>query len=83
MKNLHDLEVKQSSGISSHGIGILEVLEYAKIGGYHIPNPIEIYGIQIKEIGFVSEELTPEVSKGVENLVIILKNRILQLISDL
>jgi hydrogenase maturation protease len=76
LKNLHDLEVKQSTEISSHGIGVLEVLEYAKIGGYKIPNPIEIYGVQIKEIGFVSEELTPEVSEGVEKLVIILKERI-------
>ena len=83
LKNLHDLEVRQSSGISSHGIGVLDVLEYAKIGGYNIPDPIESYGIQIKEIGFVSEELTEEVSVGVEKLVIILKDKILRLVSNL
>ena len=83
LANLHDLEVKQSGGVSSHGIGVLEVLEYAKIGGYQIPDPIEIYGIQVKEIGYVSEELTPEVAKGVKELVVILRDRITRLVSNL
>ena len=81
MENLHDLEVKKPSEISSHGIGALEVLEYAKIGGYEIPDPIEIYGIQVKEINIVSEELTPEVATAVKELVNILKDRIIQLVS--
>ena len=82
INNLHDLEVNDAAGVSSHGVGVLQVLKYAKIGGYQIPDPIEIYGIQIKEIGFVSEELTPEVKKGVERLITILKGRIEELVSD-
>ena len=36
LENLHDLEIQKSNGVSSHGVGVLEVLEYAKIGGYSI-----------------------------------------------
>ena len=81
LENLHDLEIKKPSGVSSHGIGVLEVLEYAKIGGFQIPDPIEIYGIQVKEIHYFSEELTPEVAKAVKELVNILKDRIIHLVS--
>ena len=79
LENLNDLEVKDSGGISSHGVGVLPVLKYAKIGGYEVPNPIEIYGVQIKEIGFISEELTPEVANGVKELVPKLKSHIIGL----
>ena len=81
LKNLNEIDVKDPGGISSHGVGVLPVLNYAKIGGYQIPNPIEIYGVQIKEIGFISEELTPEVAKGVESLVPKLKSHIISLFS--
>jgi hydrogenase maturation protease len=81
LENLHNLEVRKTGGVSSHGVGVLEVLEYAKIGGYQIPDPIEIYGIQVKEINIVSEELTPEVEKAVTELVKILKDKIIQLVS--
>ena len=83
LKNLHDLKDQQPSGVvSSHGIGVLEVLKYAKIGGYQIPDPIEIYGIQVKEIGFVSEELTPEVEEAVNKLIVVLKSEILDFFSE-
>ena len=81
LENLHDLDRKDSGGISSHGVGVLPVLKYAKIGGYEVPNPIEIYGVQIKEIGFISEELTPEVQKGVKDLIPKLKSHIIGLLS--
>lgn len=81
--NLHNLEMKPSGGVSSHSVGVLEVLEFARIGGYVIPNPIEIYGVQVKEINVVSEELTPEVEDGVRKLVVMLKEKMLQIITDL
>jgi hydrogenase maturation protease len=83
IKNLLDLETPLSGGVSSHSMGVLEVLKLARIGGYKIPNPIEIYGVQVKEINVVSEELTPVVAEGVRKLVIILKDKIKQIISDL
>ncbi len=79
LENLNEIDVKDSGGISSHGVGVLPVLKYAKMGGYEVPNPIEVYGVQIKEIGFIGEELTPEVTKGVEKLVPKLKSHILSL----
>ncbi len=79
LENLNEIDIRQSSGISSHGVGVLPVLKYAKMGGYKVPNPIEIYGVQIKEIGFISEELTPEVRKGVNKLIPKLKKHILSL----
>ena len=81
LENLNDLDRKESGGISSHGVGVLPVLKYAKMGGYEVPNPIEIYGVQIKEIGFISEELTPEVKKGVNQLIPKLKTHIISLLS--
>jgi hydrogenase maturation protease len=78
--NLHEINIEQSQGISSHGIGVLPVLKYAKMGGYEVPNPIEIYGVQIKEIGFIGEELTPEVAKGVKELIPKLKSHILSIL---
>ncbi len=80
--NLHDVDVKDAGGFSSHGVGVLPVLKYAKIGGYEVPNPIEIYGVQIKEIGFIGEELTPEVTKGVKELIPKLKSHIISLLSS-
>ena len=82
LENLNDIDIKQSSGISSHGVGVLPVLKYAKMGGYNVPNPIEIYGVQIKEIGFIGEELTPEVTKGVHKLIPMLRKYILTLFSS-
>ena len=81
LENLNDFDIKDSGGVSSHGTGVLPVLKYAKMGGYKVPNPIEIYGVQIKEIGFIGEELTPEVTKGVKNLIPKLKSHILGLLS--
>ena len=81
LENLNEVDIKDPGGISSHGVGVLPVLKYAKIGGYKVPNPIEIYGVQIKEIGFISEELTPEVSKGVKDLIPKLKSHIIRLLS--
>ncbi|MHA1940495.1 MAG: hydrogenase maturation protease [Candidatus Hodarchaeales archaeon] len=81
LTNLHDLTTTERGGISSHGVSVFDVLKYGEIGGYQIPNPIEIYGIQIKETGFVSEDLTPEVARGVNKLVTLLKNRILDMFS--
>ncbi|MFX1282712.1 MAG: hydrogenase maturation protease [Promethearchaeota archaeon] len=69
-------------GVSSHGIGVLQILRYAKVGGYRVPHQIEVYGIQVKETGYFSEKLTPEVAEGVENLVNILRERILKVFSD-
>ncbi len=78
LENLHDLTPSKRGGISSHGVGVFEILKYADMGGYNVPNPIEIYGIQVKETGFVSEQLTPEVQKGVAQLVDILKVKIVR-----
>lgn len=78
LENLNDLKIEQTNEISSHGVGVFGFLKYAKVGGYSVPNPIEIYGIQIKETGFFSEDLTPEVANAVNELVIVLKNKILQ-----
>jgi hydrogenase maturation protease len=79
--NLNEIDIKDSGGISSHGVGVLPVLKYAKMGGYEVPNPIEIYGVQIKEIGFIGEELTPEVTNGVNKLIPKLKKHIISLFS--
>ncbi|MHA2156614.1 MAG: hydrogenase maturation protease [Candidatus Hodarchaeales archaeon] len=79
--NLNDIDIKDSGSISSHGIGVLPILKYAKMGGYEVPNPIEIYGVQIKEIGFIGEELTPEVTNGVNQLIPKLKKHIISLFS--
>jgi hydrogenase maturation protease len=81
LENLNNLDIKDSGGFSSHGVGVLPVLKYAKMGGYKVPNPIEIYGVQIKEIGFIGEELTPEVTKGVKQLIPKLKTHIVKLLS--
>ena len=76
LENLNDLKNEYLGEISSHGVGVFSFLKYAKIGGYSVPDPIEVYGIQIKETGFFSEELTPEIAKAVDKLVDILKNKI-------
>ena len=81
LENLNDVDIQDAGGFSSHGVGVLPVLKYAKMGGYKVPNPIEIYGVQIKEIGFIGEELTPEVTKGVKQLIPKLKNHIINLLS--
>ena len=83
LENLNKLEIKETSEISSHGVGVFGFLKYAKVGGYQIPDPIEVYGIQVKETGFFSEELTPEVANAVKDLVIILKKKILDLYSNI
>jgi hydrogenase maturation protease len=72
----------QPIGISSHGVGVLQVLGYAEIGGYKVPDQIEVYGIQVKETGYFSEELTPEVAEGVEKLVDVIRKRILTLFRE-
>ena len=81
IEDLNEFTRGQSIGVSSHGVGVLQVLGYAKIGGYEVPQKIEGYGIQIKETGYFSEELTPEVAEGVNVLVKILKKRILSFYS--
>jgi hydrogenase maturation protease len=82
ISDLKEYTKGQPVGVSSHGVGVLQVLGYAEMGGYEVPRKIEVYGIQVKETGYFSEELTPEVAKGVENLVDILRKRILALFSD-
>lgn len=77
IQNLNDLDIKKLSGISTHSVGVLSVLNYAKTGGYEPPEQIEVFGVQIKETGFFSEDLTPEVETGVNKLIKILKQRIL------
>jgi len=69
-------------GVSSHGVGVLQILGYAEMGGYEVPRHIEVYGIQVKETGYFSEELTPEVAEGVNKLVKVLKKRIMTLFSN-
>jgi len=81
LENLNEFKTEQTSEISSHGIGVLGIIKYAKIGGYNLPNPIEVYGIQIKETECFIEVLTPDISEAVKELVIILKDRILKLFS--
>jgi hydrogenase maturation protease len=80
--NLHELVIEEVGGISSHGIGVFNVLKYAKMGNYQAPPIIEVYGIQVKETKYFSEELTPEVAGGVEKLVTHLKNHIFSLMKD-
>ena len=80
--NLHELVSEEVGGISSHGIGVLHVLKYAKMGNYQPPPIIEVYGIQVKETKYFSEELTPEVAGGVEKLVTRLKSHIFSLMKD-
>ena len=83
ISDLHEYTKGQPVGISSHGVGVLQVLGYAEMGGYKVPRQIEVYGIQVKETGYFSEELTPEVAEGVKKLVRILRERILTLFSGL
>ena len=59
------------------------MLKYANVAGYQIPQSIEIYGIQIKETEYFSEQLTPEVANGVDILITRLKTRINELFSGL
>ncbi|MFX0096044.1 MAG: hydrogenase maturation protease [Candidatus Hodarchaeota archaeon] len=82
LTDLTKLAVDGIAGVSSHGIGLLSVLKYAKTGGYQTPEFIEIYGIQVKETGYFSESLTSEVATGVNTLVERLKKYILVLFSD-
>lgn len=82
LTNLAELAVDQTSGISSHGIGLLHVLKYAKAGNYRIPEFIEIHGIQVKETEYFSENLTPEVEAGVNKLVEEMRKYILDLFSQ-
>ncbi|MFX1250078.1 MAG: hydrogenase maturation protease [Promethearchaeota archaeon] len=82
LSGLEEMAIGQATGVSSHGIGILNVLKYALIGGYNAPKAIEIYGVQVKETDYFSEELSPEVAKGVEKLTKFLKQYILSLFAD-
>lgn len=82
IEDLSQYATGQPVGVSSHGVGVLQILGYAEAGGYRLPDLIEVYGIQVKETGFFSEELTPEVAEGVKKLVQILKERILNLLKD-
>lgn len=75
-------QINEISGFSSHGTGVLHVLKYANMGGYQIPQNIEIYGIQVKETEYFSEQLTPEVANGVETLLKQLKTRINYIFAD-
>ena len=81
IEDLNKYTKGQSIGVSSHGVGVLQVLGYARISGYQIPQKIEVYGIQVKETGYFSEDLTPEVAEGVNNLYRVLKKRILSYFS--
>lgn len=81
ISNLSEYKKGQPVGVYSHGVGVLQILGYAEVGGYQVPQQIEVYGIQVKETGYFSEELTPEVTKGVEGLVNILKKRIIAFFS--
>jgi len=81
LENLNELEIEHIGGISSHGVGVFSFLKYAKAGGYSVPNPIEVYGIQVKETGYFSEELTPEIANAVIKLVNILKEHVIHLFS--
>ena len=72
-----------TGGMSSHGMGVLHVLKYADMAGYQVPHIIEIYGIQIKETEYFSEDMTPEVSAGVTKLVNLLRTKILDLFTTL
>jgi len=77
--NLSEFEVKGSTGVSSHSIGLLQVLKYAGEGNYRVPNKIEIYGIQVLKTDYFSEDLTPEVAIGVEKCLKLVKRRILDI----
>ena len=79
--NLNSLDKKKPTNIFSHGIGILEILNYADLGNYEIPHQIEIFGIQIKEIDCFSEILSPEVEECVFRLTKLLKSRIINYFS--
>jgi len=79
LTDIGKMKSKPALGVSSHGLGVLSVLKYADIGGYEIPESIEIYGIQVKTTNYFSEELTPEVALGVQKLVKQVKKRILSL----
>lgn len=80
--NLSELNIEKPSSISSHGLGVLPILKYAKESGYKIPSQIEVFGVQVKETRIFSEELTPEVAKGVEKLVKLLESYILKLFDN-
>lgn len=82
INNLSEYKTGQPIGISSHGVGVLQILGYAEMGGFQVPHQIEVYGIQVKETGYFSEELTPEVAEGVKKLVNIIKERILRIFSN-
>jgi hydrogenase maturation protease len=79
IEDLYKLKQNQPSGISSHGVGVLSVLKYAEVGGYELPDQIEIFGIQVKETEIFGEALTLEVEEGVKKLVHFLKNHISKL----
>ncbi|MFX0183846.1 MAG: hydrogenase maturation protease [Candidatus Hodarchaeota archaeon] len=82
ISDLNELRIGEPRSLSSHGIGVLPILKYAEDSGYKIPQKIEIFGIQVKETRFFSEQLTPEVAEGVEKLVILLRQHILTLFDE-
>jgi hydrogenase maturation protease len=77
--DLYALKDEYEEEISSHSMGVLPVLKYAKIGEYSLPSRIEVYGIQIKETRFFSEQLTSEVEQGVKELTAILVKKAISL----
>ena len=54
---------------SPHDINFATALQMGKEWGYHIPDDIRIYGIEVKELSLFSENCTPEVVEKLDEIV--------------
>jgi hydrogenase maturation protease len=53
---------------SAHDINFATAFEMGRQMGYRIPSDIRIYGVEVKELRQFSENLTPEVERGLDSI---------------
>ncbi|MFW9780437.1 MAG: hydrogenase maturation protease [Candidatus Heimdallarchaeota archaeon] len=81
--DLYAFKDKYQEEISSHSMGVIPVMNFAEIGNYNLPSKIEVYGIQVKETRYFSEQLTDAVKAGVTRLTSILVKKVINFYNDL
>ncbi|MFW9855108.1 MAG: hydrogenase maturation protease [Candidatus Thorarchaeota archaeon] len=81
--DLYALKDRYHEEISSHSMGVIPVMNFAEIGNYNLPSRVEVYGIQVKETRYFSEELTEAVRAGVTRLTSILVKKVISFYNEL
>ena len=54
---------------SPHDINFATAFQTAKQWGYHIPEDVRIYGIEVKELSRFSQGCTPEIAEKLNKIV--------------